>query len=140
MTINRSVAARQAAGDSFETLVTAAGTLAPKIKFFSGAKPTACVDADPTGHLGTLTLPVDCFVAADTSGKNVMNGTWSGTANIAGGTIASYRFYANNGTTCHEQGSVTATGGGGDMTVDNAVVAQNQVITVTQWDRTQANA
>lgn len=136
MTIQRSVAARQAAGDSFETVLTAGG--APVLKLFSGALGANCAAADPTGLLGSATLPVDCFTAADTSVKNSKNNTWSGTGS-AGGTAASYRLYANGGTVCHEQGTVTATGGGGDLTLDNTSIANGQVFTITSWDRTQGN-
>jgi hypothetical protein len=38
------------------------------------------------------------------------------------------------------QGTVTATGGGGDMTLDNAVIALAQVVTITGFTLTDANA
>jgi hypothetical protein len=38
------------------------------------------------------------------------------------------------------QGSITATGGGGDMTLDNTSIASGQTITVTGFTLTAGNA
>ena len=40
----------------------------------------------------------------------------------------------------HLQGSVTATGGGGDLTLDNAVIAVSQVVTINTFTLTDANS
>ena len=58
----------------------------------------------------------------------------------ATGTAAHFRIYASDGTTCHIQGSVTATGGGGDMEVDNTSFAAGQAFSVTSFSLTDANA
>jgi hypothetical protein len=42
-----------------------------------------------------------------------------------------FRIYASDGTTCHVQGTISATGGGGDLTVDNTDIADDQHITIT---------
>lgn len=39
----------------------------------------------------------------------------------------------STGTTCHMQGTVTATGGGGDMEIQNTNIAAGQSITVTAF-------
>lgn len=46
----------------------------------------------------------------------------------------------SSGTVCHEQGTITATGGGGDMTVDNTSIASGQTVTVTTKTFTEGNA
>ena len=46
---------------------------------------------------------------------------------------------ADRGTTCHIQGTVTLTGGGGDMTVDNTNFAAGQVFTVSNFTITAGN-
>lgn len=132
MAIQRSVAARDAANNSFEAAVGTAAVL----KLFSGAAPANCAAANPSGLLATLTLPSD-WCTASLSGTTSKNGTWSGTGSGAG-TATSYRLYASDGTTCHEQGTVGQ--GSGDLSLDNTVIAVSQAITVTQWDRTQGNA
>jgi hypothetical protein len=38
------------------------------------------------------------------------------------------------------QGTITATGGGGDMTLDNTVFASGQQFTVTSFTLNEANA
>jgi hypothetical protein len=45
-----------------------------------------------------------------------------------------------DGTTCVAQGSVTATGGGGDLTVDNVVFAAAQAFTITAFTLNAGNA
>lgn len=132
MAIQRSVAARDAANNSFETTV---GTAA-KLKLFSGSLGANCAAADPSGTLATLSLPSD-WCTASSAGVTSKNGTWTGTGSAAG-TAASYRLYATDGTTCHEQGTVGQ--GSGDLSLDNVVIANGQAITITQWDRTAGNA
>jgi hypothetical protein len=46
----------------------------------------------------------------------------------------------SGGTVCHMQGTVTATGGGGDMTIDNTSIASGQSVTVTGFTLTEGNA
>jgi hypothetical protein len=134
MTIQQGTTLRNAMLDAIETTV---GT-APKLLIFSGAVPVNCAAADPAGLLATLTLPSD-WAAAANAGSKALAGTWSGTSSAAG-TAASYRLYDSGLTTCHEQGTVTATGGGGDLTLDNAVITNDQTINITTWTRNAGNA
>jgi len=133
MTHQYSVAVRNAALDARQTAI---GT-SPVLKFFSGAEPANCAAADPAGLLATLTLPAT-WMAAAAAGVKAKSGSWTGTGS-AGGTIASYRIYDSGLVACHVQGTVTATGGGGDMTVDNAVIANAQAITVNTYQWTAGN-
>jgi len=120
---------------AISTLVDAStgGTL----KIFSGSEPANCAASDPSGTLVTITLPNTAFAAAG-SGSMSMTGTWSASAGGTG-TAASFRIYDSTGT-CHLQGSVTATGGGGDLTLDNASIATSQTVTVTSFTLTDANS
>lgn len=129
-----SVAVNNARLDAIETAIGATAVL----KIFSGAEPANCAAADPAGLLATITLPAD-WMSAAAAGVKAKLGTWSGTGS-AGGTAASYRIYDSSGTTCGIQGSVTATGGGGNMTLDNAVIANGQAITITGYTLTAGNA
>ena len=67
-------------------------------------------------------------------------GTWEDASADATGTAAHFRLYASDGTTCHMQGTVTVTGGGGDMTLDNVSITSGQTITITSFTLTAGNA
>lgn len=110
----------------------------PKLQIRTGAQPANCAAADSGTLLFELTLPSDWMTAAS-SGSISLNGSWTGTG-AAAGTAAHYRLKDSTGATCHEQGSVTATGGGGDLTLDNTSIAVSQAVSVTSWTRTQSGA
>lgn len=134
MAVQLSVSARNARLDAIETT---AGT-AVLLKFYTGAQPADCATAASGSLLATLTLPSD-WLANAASGSKAKAGSWTGTGS-AGGSAGYFRIYDSAGTTCHLQGSVTATGGGGDMTLDNVVIANAQAITITSFSLTDANA
>jgi len=133
--INLSVAVRNARLDAIETAIGASAVL----KIRSGAKPTNITDADAGTVLATINLPSDWMGAAN-AGAKALAGTWQDASADNAGTAAHFRIYANDGTTQHIQGTVTATGGGGDMTLDNAVLAAGQSITITSFTLTDGNA
>lgn len=135
MTVQNSVAVRNARLDAFETTV---GT-SPILKIRTGAQPANCAAADAGTVLATLTLPSD-WMANASGGTKAKSGTWQDPAADATGTAAHYRIYASDGVTCHEQGSVSATGGGGDLTVDNTSFAAGQNFTITGYSRAAGNA
>lgn len=135
MSINLSVTVRNARLDAIETAISTA----PLLRIYSGTKPTACSDA-PTGTLLVeATLPSD-WLAAAASGSKSKSGTWSDPAANAAGEAGYFRIYDSAGSVCHMQGTVTITGGGGDMTVDNTNIAVGQLVTVTAFSMTDANA
>ena len=114
------------------TTLGAAGTF----KVFSGAEPANCAAADPTGLLLTFALPATPFTNA--AGVATLAGTWSGTA-AASGVMASFRVY-DSSAACEMQGTVTLTGGGGDMTVSNTNIASGQTFSVSTFTVTMGNA
>lgn len=134
MAVQLSVAVRNARLDAIETTVSTA----PKLQIRTGAQPANCAAADSGTLLCEMTLPSD-WAAAASSGTKAKSGTWSGTG-VAAGTAAHFRLKDSAGTTCHMQGSVTITGGGGDMTVDNTSIAVDQAVTVNTWTLTDGNA
>ncbi len=81
--------------------------------------------------LATITLPADAFAAAS-SGTKALSGTWQDTSADATGTAAHFRL-VNSGSTQVLEGTVTATGGGGDMTLDNTSIAAGQQVTITSF-------
>ena len=134
MTVQLSVAVRNARLDAIETAIGVSAIL----KIRTGAQPATCATADSGTVLATCNLPSD-YLAAASSGSKAKSGTWEDTSADASGTAAHWRLYASDGTTCHAQGTVTATGGG-DMTVDNVVFAAAQAFTVTGFTLTDGNA
>jgi len=135
MALKFSVAVRNARLDAIETAIGASAVL----KIRTGAAPANITDADSGTVLATLALPAD-WMAAASSGSKAMAGTWSDAAADAAGTAAHFRIYATDGVTIHAQGSVTATGGGGDMTLDNVSIAAGQTINITGFTLTDGNA
>lgn len=135
MALQMSTAVRNARLDAIETAIAASAVL----KIRTGAVPANCAAADAGTVLATLALPSD-WMAAASGGTKAKSGTWQDAAADAAGTAAHWRLYAADGTTCHLQGTCTATGGGGDMTLDNAVLAAGQQFTVTGFTLTDGNA
>ena len=133
MAFQFSTAARNAALDAIET---AAGT-APTLTIRTGSVPANCAAARSGTVLATLVLPSD-WLAAASGGTKGIAGTWQDTSADAAGTAA--HFSIDQGGTCHIQGTVTATGGGGDMTLDNVVIALLQQVTITAFTLTAGGA
>src|SRR5574337_1124794 len=106
MALQFSTAVLNARLDAIETTMGASA----KLQLRSGAAPANCAAAASGTLLAELTLPAD-YMAAASGGTKAKSGTWSGTGS-AGGTIGHFRIVDNAGTTCHAQGTVTATGGG----------------------------
>lgn len=135
MAIQLSTTVRNARLDAIESAVGASAIL----RIRSGAPPANVAAADAGTVLATLNLPAD-WMAAAASGSKVLSGTWQDPGADNAGTAAHFRLYASDGSTCHMQGTVTATGGGGDLTVDNVIFAAGQVFNVNPFTLTDGNA
>lgn len=135
MALQYSTSVRNAQLDALETAVGVSAVL----KIRSGSAPANCATADSGTVLATINLPSD-WMAAASSGSKAKSGTWEDTSADATGTAAHWRLYASDGTTCHAQGTITATGGGGDMTLDNTSIASGQTVTVTTFTISAGNA
>jgi hypothetical protein len=136
MAIQFSATVRTAMVTAIETSIGTAAVL----KIFTGAQPANCAAANSGTELVSYTLASDWSSQA-AAVLTFSNTPISGTA-IAGApsNAGHYRLYASDGTTCHAQGSITATGGGGDMTLDNISIASGQSVNVTGWTITAGNA
>jgi hypothetical protein len=133
MAFQFSIAARNAALDAIETTV---GT-APTLTIRTGSVPANCAAARAGTVLATLVIPSD-WMAAASGGTKALSGTWQDVAADAAGTAA--HFSIDQGATCHIQGTVTATGGGGDMTIDNTSIGVGQQVTITAFTLTAGGA
>ena len=134
MALKLSTTVKNARLDAIETAIGTGAIL----KIRSGAAPANITDADSGTVLATLTLPSD-WLAAAANGTKAISGTWQDTSADAAGTAGHFRLYASDGTTQHIQGTVTATGAGGDMTLDNTSIAAGQSITITSFTITDGN-
>ncbi len=135
MSIQLSVAVRNARLDAIETAIGASAVL----KIRTGTVPANVAAADSGTVLATCSLPSD-WLAAASAGAKAKSGTWEDTSADASGTAAHFRIYASDGTTAHIQGTVTVTGGGGDMTVDSVSFTSGQAFTVTSFSLAAGNA
>lgn len=134
MTIQLSTSVRNAGLDSLETTISTS----PKLRILSGSPPADCATAE-SGSLGIeIALPSD-WMAAASAGAKAKSGTWSGSAT---GTITAgyFRIVDTAGTTCHLQGTITVTAGGGDMTLDNTSISSGQTVTISTFTLTAGNA
>lgn len=135
MTVQLSTTVRNARLDTIESTIGTAAVL----RIYSGAQPANCAAANSGTLLAEMTLPSD-WMAAASSGSKALSGTWQDASANNAGTAGHFRIYESTATTCHLQGSVTATGGGGDLTLDNTSIAAGQSITITSFTLTDGNA
>lgn len=135
MALQHGTALRNGFVSQYEAII---GT-APILTIRSGSAPANCAAANSGTVLATITLPSDWLTAAS-GGSVTINGTWQDTSADASGTAAHFRLHDSTGTTCHEQGTVTATGGGGDLTLDTVTIVAGQPVTITAFTRTAPGA
>jgi hypothetical protein len=135
MSIQLSAAVRNARLDAIETAIGVSAIL----EIRSGSAPATCATADSGTLLASMTLPSD-WMAAASGGAKAKSGTWSDSSADGTGTAAHFRIKDSSGTTCHLQGTVTITGGGGDLTLDNTSIASGQAVSISSFTLTDANA
>jgi hypothetical protein len=135
MAITLSTAIRNARLDAIETTI---GTSA-KLLIRTGAPPSTVASASTGTVLVTIACPSD-YLAAASSGTKAKSGTWEDTSADATGTAGHFELTATDGTTVGMRGTVTATGGGGDLTLDNTSIAAAQDVVVTGFTLTDGNA
>ena len=129
MAIQYSAATRNRMRDAYVAAFPAAASLVIR----TGA-PAGVGNAAGGSVLATIALPATPFTSG--TGDVTRNGTWTVAASGAG-TAGHYRL--TNGSDI-EEGTVTATGGGGDLTLDNVNIAVSQAVTVSTWTRTMPGA
>lgn len=132
MTVQHSVAVRNARLAAIEATIGAA----PTLELRSGAQPANCAAADSGTVLATITLPTDWY-NAPSGGQVTLLGTWQDLTADNTGTFGHYRI--KQGATCHEQGSVSGPGGGGDIVMDSATVTAGQQVSITSFTKTEGN-
>jgi hypothetical protein len=117
----------QALTDSLAFLATAFPQNAV-LEIRTGAAPGVANAATGT-VLVSYTLGASPWAAAAAAARSLANVPLAGTASGTGS--AGHFRLRNAGDTTRLEGSVTATGGGGDMTLDNVSIASGQTVTIT---------
>lgn len=133
MTVQFSTAVRNARLDVIETTIGAS----PTLELRTGAPPANPAAADSGTVLVTITLPAD-WMAAASGGTKALSGLWQDLTADATGTFGHYRI--KQGGTCHEQGTLSGPGGGGDIVMDSATVTAGQQVTIVSKTLTEGNA
>lgn len=135
MTIQFSIPVRNARLDAITTVIGATAHLI----IYSGVQPADCSEAATGTVLASLELPSTWMLSAS-SGSKGKTGTWTDASADASGTAGYFRIYNSIESACGMQGSVTATGGAGDMTLDNINIVEGQAVTISSFVLTDGNA
>lgn len=128
-----SVAAQNAAASAIAALLNT-GT----IEIRTGTQPATPATAATGTLLGTLTLSSTAFGSAS-SGTVTANAITGDSSADATGTAGWFRAYSSAAAAVID-GSVTATGGGGDMTLDSVSIVATGTINMTSWTLTMPGA
>ena len=102
----------------------------PVLEIRTGSPPSDCNASDSGTVLATLALPTNWMNDA-ASGIKTKAGTWEDSSCDATGTAGHFRL--KQGANCDAQGTITATGGGGDLTVDSINFTAGQNFTITSF-------
>ena len=135
MTVQNSTVVRNAQADAWETALG----ISVKVQIWSGAPPVNCAAA-ATGTKGAEFSLASDWSPNASAGAKTLNGLPLATTGLAAITAGYYRFTDSTGATCHEQGTVTLTGGGGDMTIDNTSIQAGQAVQITTFTKTWPGA
>ena len=133
MTVQNSVAVRNAEGDGWESAMG----VSAKVQLWTGAQPANCAAAEAGTKLAEFALVSDWSPAGAAGAKTLANLPLT-TTGLAVGSAGHYRFVDSAGTTCHEQGSVGTSGT--DMIIDNASIAIGQTVNITAYTKTWPGA
>jgi len=130
MTTRIGVSARNAAATAIATLLDG-GAAAGKIEIRTGSQPATPATAASGTLLATLTLTDPAFGAASTGVVTAATITGDSSAD-ATGTAGWFRAMDSNNVAIID-GSVTATGGGGDLTLNSVSIVAGGTVNVTSW-------
>ena len=122
-------AARNAAADAVVDRIDA-GAGAGTLKIYTGSQPADADDAESGTLLVTITFSDPAFGAAASGSAAADTTPALSAAAVAAGTAGWFRVEDSTGANVFD-GSVTATGGGGDIELDNTSIASGQTVTVS---------
>lgn len=133
MAITLATATRNAGCDAIVDRVDA-GSGAGTVQIRSGTRPASANSAATGTLLATVTLADPAYGAA-AAGVATLTDPAAVTA-VADGTATWFRVLDSTGATCWD-GSVTATGGGGDMTLATTTISTGLTVDITSGSFTQ---
>lgn len=110
----------------------------PKMRILTGAKEANCAAAQTGTLIVEIPLPADWMNAAASNLKTML-GTWAAKS-VTGATAGHFRVVNNAGTVCHMLGSITVTGGGGDMTMANTAIPNKKWVVIDTFTLSAVNA
>ncbi|MGV9536564.1 hypothetical protein ACWEU6_21810 [Streptosporangium sandarakinum] len=128
MAIRLSTATRNAAADAVVDLADA-GAGAATIQLRTGSQPATANDTATGTLLATFTLVKPAFGSAS-AGAAALASTPRSTTGAAAGTAGWWRMLDSNGATVMD-GSVTATGGGGDLELNTTTISVGVTVEIT---------
>lgn len=137
MAIKLTNATKNAAADAVVDRIDA-GSGAGTIEIRSGSQPTNADDADAGTLLATLTFTDPAFGAAGavTAGLATASTITGDSSADATGTAGYFAVKDSSGTKVFT-GTITATGGGGDMTLVTTSIVSGQPVQITSFTYTQ---
>lgn len=135
MAASYSTTLRNAQLDAITTAVGNAG----KLRIYSGTRP-ANVAAAITGTLLAELTTGTPFAGAASAGVLTVNAVTGDTSADATGTATHFRQWKSDGTTGVIDGTVSATGGGGELQLASTAVTATEPVNVTSYVITRGNA
>jgi hypothetical protein len=129
MTVQFAQTTAHAMLDAIETDLGAS----PILYLRTGSQPSTCAGADTGTLVSTIAMAADAFQNAASWTKAITAALSDASADNAGSLAAGHWRIKTSGGVTKLQGSITASGGGGDMTVDNATVVAGQQIDITSF-------
>jgi hypothetical protein len=132
MPISNSTAFRNTLAQAFETAVGAGG----RITYYSGTVPTNA-DAALSGNtvIAQAFVPSADFMGNPVGGVAALSATLTDLAADNSGTMTFFRWETSAGAAV-QQGTVTVTGGGGDITFASVAITAGQTINLTSFNET----
>ena len=135
MTLGYVATLRNAQLDAITTAVGASG----KLRIYTATRPATGAAIGGATLLAELTLNAT-FAPAATGGALTLNSITADSSADASGTANWFRLWKSDGTTAVVDGSVTATGGGGDLELNSVSLTAGGTVSVTSFTITAGNA
>ncbi len=120
--------------DQLDAYEVSVGT-SPIMEIRTGAPPANCAASNSGTVLATLALPSN-WMADASGGVKAKAGTWEDSSADDDGEAGHFRIFKSDGTTCKGQGTITETGAGGELGVNNTDFAAGQSFTITSFTLT----
>ena len=108
-------------------------------RLYTGDPPTHVSDPQTGTKLAEFELEGDWSLPAAGGVKGIA-ALPLGTPGLALGIAGHYAIYASDGVTCHERGTITGTGGGGDAIINNTSIDVGQTVNLISFQKTMSGA